>query len=124
MGDNALNNCPNRARRRFVETMIERSSRDNAASHSFWSRRRESMTAATLRCGRAAVLNRGNSRTRVAHKFTIGQVVALAARVQRPAAAGEYQILALVPAFDNDPGDPRYRIKNCVEKHERVACES
>jgi len=60
----------------------------------------------------------------VAHKFTIGQVVALAARVQRPAAAGEYQILALVPAFDNDPGDPRYRIKNCVEKHERVACES
>jgi hypothetical protein len=80
------------------------------------------MIAATLRC--AAVPNRRNSRTRVAHKFTIGQAVALEARVQRPAAVGEYQILALVPAFDNEPGDPRYRIKNCDEKHERVAFES
>jgi hypothetical protein len=60
----------------------------------------------------------------MSHKFTVGQAVALAPGVLRYAAAGEYEIRCLVPAPDNDPRDPRYRIKHISEKHERVACES
>ena len=48
----------------------------------------------------------------MSHKFTVGQAVALAPGVLRYAAAGEYEIRCLVPAPDNDPRDPRYRIKN------------
>ena len=58
------------------------------------------------------------------HKFTIGQTVELAPRMLRPAASGEYQIRALVPAPDSDPDNPCYRIKSIDEKHERVARES
>jgi len=58
------------------------------------------------------------------HKFTVGQAVALAPGVLRSAAAGEYEIRCLIPAPDSDPRDPRYRIKNVSEKHERVAYES
>ena len=60
----------------------------------------------------------------MAHKFNIGQLVELEARVLRASAAGPYEILHLVPASDRDPGDPCYRIKNIAEKHERVAVES
>lgn len=60
----------------------------------------------------------------MSHKFTVGQAVALAPGVLRYAATGEYEIRCLVPAPDSDPKDPRYRIKNIAEKHERVACES
>ena len=60
----------------------------------------------------------------MSHKFTVGQAVALAPGVLRYAAAGEYEIRCLVPAPDSDPKDPRYRIKNITEKHERIACES
>lgn len=60
----------------------------------------------------------------MAHKFIVGQAVDLASTVLRPAAAGEYEILRLMPASDSDPQNPCYRIKNIDEKHERVVPES
>jgi hypothetical protein len=60
----------------------------------------------------------------VAHRFNIGQVVDLLPSVLRAAALGPYEILHLVPAPDNDPDDPRYRIKCGAEKYERIAPES
>jgi hypothetical protein len=58
------------------------------------------------------------------HKFNIGQSVDLITTVIRPSAAGAYEIRHLVPAPDGSPDNPRYRIKNIAEKHERVASES
>ena len=58
------------------------------------------------------------------HKFTIGQAVDLTSTVLRPAAAGDYEIRRLMPLSDGDPQNPSYRIKNIVEKHERVVRES
>ena len=58
------------------------------------------------------------------HKFTIGQSVDLLTTVLRPSAPGAYEIRHLVPAPDGSPENPRYRIKNIAEKHERVASES
>jgi hypothetical protein len=60
----------------------------------------------------------------MAHKFNIGQIVELEARMLRSSAPGPYEIRHLVPASDRDPGDPCYRIKSIAEKHERVAPES
>jgi len=57
------------------------------------------------------------------HKFNIGQSVDLITTVLRPAAPGAYEIRHLVPAPDGSPENPRYRIKNMAEKHERVASE-
>jgi hypothetical protein len=59
----------------------------------------------------------------VSHKFSVGQAVVLATRVLQPAAAGEYEVLRLMPALDADPDEPVYRIKSIDEKHERVAAE-
>ena len=58
------------------------------------------------------------------HKFSIGQAVDLTPTVLRPAAAGDYEILRLMPLSDGYPKNPSYRIKNIVEKHERVVRES
>jgi hypothetical protein len=60
----------------------------------------------------------------VAHKFNIGQTVELAPRLLRSSAPGPYEIRHLVPASEQDPGDPCYRIKSITEKHERVVRES
>jgi hypothetical protein len=60
----------------------------------------------------------------VSHKFVVGQAVELDRLTLRPAAAGDYEILRLIPARDNDPGNPCYRVKNVDEKHERVVFES
>jgi hypothetical protein len=60
----------------------------------------------------------------VAHRFNIGEIVELEPRTLRVAAVGPYETLHLVPAPDNDPGDPRYRIKSIAEKYERMAPES
>ena len=57
------------------------------------------------------------------HKFNIGQSVDLITTVIRPSAAGAYEIRHLLPAPDGSPENPRYRIKNIAEKHERVASE-
>jgi hypothetical protein len=58
------------------------------------------------------------------HKFTVGQSVDLVTTVLRPSAVGAYEIRHLLPAADGSPENPRYRIKNLTEKHERVASES
>jgi hypothetical protein len=60
----------------------------------------------------------------VSHKFTIGQAVDLTPTPTRLAAAGEYEILRLLPGRDNDPGNPSYGVRNIGEKHERVVFES
>ena len=58
------------------------------------------------------------------HRFNVGQNVDLLHNVLRPAAPGPYEIRRRVPARDNDPDEPRYRIKSIAEKHERIAPES
>ncbi len=58
------------------------------------------------------------------HKFSIGQAVDLTPTILRPAAAGDYEIRRLLPVSDGDPQNPSYRVKNIVEKHERVVRES
>jgi len=60
----------------------------------------------------------------MAHKFNIGQIVELMPRVLRAAALGPYEIRELVPASDNDPLEPIYRVKSIAEKHERIVPES
>jgi hypothetical protein len=58
------------------------------------------------------------------HKFRIGQAVDLTPTILRPAATGDYEIRRLLPMSDGDPRNPSYRVKNIVEKHERVVRES
>ena len=58
------------------------------------------------------------------HKFRVGQTVSLMRTTMRAAAIGEYAIRHLMPASEGNPHDPRYRIKNQAEKHERVVVES
>ena len=60
----------------------------------------------------------------MAHKFVVGQTVDLTPKKLRQAAAGEYEILRLMPAPEDDPGNPCYRIKSIAENHERAVCES
>ena len=59
-----------------------------------------------------------------AHKFAVGQTVDMAHTMLRQAASGSYEIRALVPAPDNSPDDPCYRIKNTAESHDRIVAES
>jgi hypothetical protein len=58
------------------------------------------------------------------HKFNVGQIVELEPRLLRSSAPGSYEIRHLIPASDRDSGNPCYRIKSAVEKHERVVPES
>ena len=58
------------------------------------------------------------------HKFSVGQAVDLIPTTLRSAAAGDYEIRRLMPVSDGDPQNPSYRVKNIVEKHERVVRES
>ena len=59
----------------------------------------------------------------LSHKFTIGQTVHLAPSNTRKAVAGDYEVRYLMPASDYQ-SEPRYRIKNLAERHERVVTES
>ena len=59
----------------------------------------------------------------MSHKFTIGQTVHLAPSNTRRAVEGDYEVLHLVPPSDYQ-SEPRYRIKNQAERHERVVTES
>jgi hypothetical protein len=55
------------------------------------------------------------------HQFHIGQTVYLRrSAFARNAAAGLYEIRAVLPEED---GRPRYRIKSLIEPHERVVPE-
>lgn len=58
------------------------------------------------------------------HKFKIGQIVELAPRVLRSSGPGPYEVRYLIPASDQDPSNPCYRIKSTAEKHERAAAQS
>ena len=62
----------------------------------------------------------------MAHKFVVGQSVDFnfTRPILRQAAAGEYEIRRLMPAPDDDPGNPCYRIKSIAENHERAVYES
>ena len=56
------------------------------------------------------------------HKFKVGQTINFRSAVRdRAAAAGRYQITAHRPP---DDGEPCYRIKSELERHERIAHES
>jgi hypothetical protein len=56
------------------------------------------------------------------HKFKIGQTISFR-RTEGPrsAAPGQYQVIGLRPDQD---GEPSYRIKSELERHERLARES
>ena len=60
----------------------------------------------------------------MAHKFKIGQVVDLEPNLLRSLAPGRYEICHLIPSSDQDPDNPRYRIKSIREAHERAAAEN
>jgi hypothetical protein len=59
----------------------------------------------------------------LSHKFTIGQTVHLAPSNMRGAVAGDYEVRRLMPPSDYH-SEPRYRVKNLAERHERVVTES
>jgi len=56
------------------------------------------------------------------HKYVVGETVYFtASNVARPAAAGTYEVIRLLPT---DGDDCQYRIKSSTEAFERVAKES
>ena len=59
----------------------------------------------------------------MSHKFTIGQTVHLAPSNMRSALAGDYEVCRLMPPSDYQ-SEPRYRVRNLAERHERVVAES
>ncbi len=59
----------------------------------------------------------------MSHKFAIGQTVYFAPSNAHNAVAGNYEVRHLMPASDYQI-EPRYRIKNLAERHERVVTES
>ncbi len=54
------------------------------------------------------------------HRYRIAQQVGFFAPLV-PASAGDYHVVALVPATEN--GEPQYRIKSSTESYERLALE-
>jgi hypothetical protein len=59
----------------------------------------------------------------MSHKFSIGQTVHFATSSAQNALAGNCEVRHLMPASDYRV-EPRYRIKNMAERHERVVTES
>jgi hypothetical protein len=56
------------------------------------------------------------------YRFKIGETITFQSSMRnRSAATGEYQVIALRPS---DEGEPSYRIKSELERHERIARES
>jgi hypothetical protein len=53
-------------------------------------------------------------------QFHVGQTVYLRSSFRQNAAAGAYEIRAVLP---EETGGPRYRIKSLIEPHERVVSE-
>jgi hypothetical protein len=54
------------------------------------------------------------------HKYRVGEKVNFDARMQVGAAAGEYEVLRLLPV---EAGQLQYRIKSALERSERVVQE-
>ncbi len=59
----------------------------------------------------------------LSHKFAIGQTVHFAPSRAHNAIAGNYEVRHIMPSSDYQV-EPRYRIKNIAERHERVVTES
>jgi len=59
----------------------------------------------------------------LSHKFAIGQTVHLASSNAHNAFPGDYEVCHLMPASDYQ-FEPRYRIRNVAERHDRVVTES
>ena len=59
----------------------------------------------------------------MSHKFTVGQTVHLAPSSTRKAVSGDYEVCHLMPPSDYQ-SEPRYRVRNLAERHERVVAES
>ena len=59
----------------------------------------------------------------MSHKFIVGQTVHLVPSSARSAVAGDYEVRYLMPPSDYQ-SEPRYRVKNLAERHERVVAES
>ncbi len=59
----------------------------------------------------------------LSHKFAVGQTVHFAPSRGHDAISGNYLVCHLMPASDYQD-EPRYRIKNAAERHERVVTES
>ncbi len=56
------------------------------------------------------------------HKYQVGQMIAFRSYVRdRSVAPGKYEIIDYRPDQD---GEPSYRIKSELERHERIARES
>ena len=72
---------------------------------------------------RRVLLNRNLEEADLSHKFTIGQTVHLTPSNARSAVAGDYEVRHLMPPSDYQ-SEPRYRVKNLAERHERVVTES
>jgi hypothetical protein len=57
------------------------------------------------------------------HEFSVGQIVELKPNAMRLAAAGQYEILHLMPESDESSATPRYRIKSREEIYQRIVPE-
>ena len=56
------------------------------------------------------------------HKYKVGEMISFRSYLKdRSAASGRYEIVACRPDQD---GEPSYRIKSELERHERIARES
>lgn len=58
------------------------------------------------------------------HEFSVGQIVELKPNAMRLAAAGQYEILHLMPDSNESSATPRYRIKSREEIYQRIVPES
>ena len=59
----------------------------------------------------------------MSHKFAVGQTVRLTPSNANNAVVGSYEIRQLMPESDYQK-EPRYRIRNMTERHERIVAES
>ena len=59
----------------------------------------------------------------MSHKFAIGQTVHLVPSNANAGVVGSYEIRQLMPVSDYQT-EPRYRIRNLTERHERIVAES
>jgi hypothetical protein len=55
------------------------------------------------------------------HRFKVGDLVEIIRSTMRSAAAGQYEIVRLIPC---DMEDPRYCLKSRSEKYERIVPEA
>jgi hypothetical protein len=59
----------------------------------------------------------------LSHKFAIGQTVHLVPSNANKGVVGSYEIRQIMPVSDYQT-EPRYRIRNVTERHERIVPES